>query len=271
MATSLSTGCIVSPALDGVSTTPWIEVSVIETTGELVVLIAGEAGVEQATALEVALLRVSARRAPLVTLDLSQLRFLSSLAIGALVTFRRGVVRAGGRVRLVPRLQESVRESLERTGVMVLFDLAGEIEAPGAVPRPPVQRSERGSERVRRDPKFRDLEKMHGVTWAELAGLEPRLAELLWQARAAGAGCHSWEEVPQAFAPFRHAVAEVVGFRSGHSEHPVLGSVGAYEVAFWRLRDAVAGLLPRPCVGLPHSGEVAATCPESRRTPTAQA
>jgi len=246
MATSLSVGGVVSPVHEGLSTTPWIEVGVIEAPGELVVLIAGEAGVEQATALEVALLRVSARRSPLVTLNLSRLRFLSSLAIGALVPFRRGVVRDGGRVRMLPRLQESVRESLERTGVMTLFELAGEIEAPGAVPKPPVQRSEPGGEPVKRDPKFRDLERMHGLTWAELAGMEPRLSELLWQARAAGAGCHSREEVPQVFAPFRNAVAEVVGFRSGHREHPVLGSVGAYEVAFWRLHDAIAGLLPRP-------------------------
>jgi hypothetical protein len=50
------------------------------------------------------------------------------------------------------------------------------------------------------------------------------------------------------FAPFRDAVAELVGFRCGRSTHPVLGSVGAYEVAYWRLREAVAGLLPRTAV-----------------------
>jgi hypothetical protein len=46
-------------------------------------------------------------------------------------------------------------------------------------------------------------------------------------------------------------VAELVGFRGRHSRHPVLGSVGAYEVVYWRLHEAVAGLLPRPADVLP--------------------
>jgi hypothetical protein len=95
-------------------------------------------------------------------------------------------------------------------------------------------------------PKVHDLERAHGVTWGELAGLEPRLNELLWQARAAGGGCRCWEEVARVFAPFRGAVGELVGLLGRHSRHPVLGSVGAYEVAYWRLHDAVSGLLPRP-------------------------
>jgi len=95
-------------------------------------------------------------------------------------------------------------------------------------------------------PKVQDLERAHGVSWAELAGLEPRLEEVLWQARAAGTGCHGWEDVPRVFGPFREAVAQLVGFMGRHSSHPVLGSVGAYEVAYWRLHDAVSGLLPRP-------------------------
>jgi hypothetical protein len=47
-------------------------------------------------------------------------------------------------------------------------------------------------------------------------------------------------------------VAELVGFRGRH-HHPVLGSVGAHEVAYWRLREAVAGLLPRPTAGVPEA------------------
>jgi hypothetical protein len=95
-------------------------------------------------------------------------------------------------------------------------------------------------------PKVRELEQTFDVTWHELAGLEPRLNELLWHARAAGAGCGSWEDAERVFAPFRDAVAELVGFRGKHHRHPLLGSVGAYEVAYWRLREAVTGLLPRP-------------------------
>jgi hypothetical protein len=92
----------------------------------------------------------------------------------------------------------------------------------------------------------KELELAHGVTWYELAGLEPRLEELLWQARAAGSRCREWEDVRGAFAPFRGALAELVGFQGRHRNCRVLGSVGAYEVAYWRLYDAVAGFLPRP-------------------------
>jgi hypothetical protein len=94
-------------------------------------------------------------------------------------------------------------------------------------------------------PNLHDLERMHGVTWNELIGLGPRLNELLWQARAAGANCDCREDMERVFSPIRNALSEVLGFRSGHMSHPVLGSVGAYEVAYWRLHDAIGGLLPQ--------------------------
>ena len=61
---------------------------------------------------------------------------------------------------------------------------------------------------------------------------------------AAGADCRGWEDAARVFAPFRDAVAELVGFRCPRNTHPVLGSVAAYEVAYQRLYDAVVGLLP---------------------------
>jgi anti-anti-sigma factor len=121
MATSVSAVRAPSPVPEGAATAPWIDVGFREAPGELVIQIAGEAGVAQAGALAAALLRLSARRAPLVTLDLSRLSFLSSLALGALVSYRRGVVRAGGRVRLAAAVQGPVRESLERAELLTLF------------------------------------------------------------------------------------------------------------------------------------------------------
>jgi hypothetical protein len=100
-------------------------------------------------------------------------------------------------------------------------------------------------------PKSHDLERIHGVTWWQLTDLEPRLNELLWKARQDGARCRCQEEVARAFGPIRNAVAELVGFQGRHRNHPVLGSVGAYEVAYWRLYDAVVCLLPRPSVDVP--------------------
>jgi anti-anti-sigma regulatory factor len=56
-----------------------------------------------------------------VTLDLSELRSLSCLAMGVLVSYRRGVVRNGGQVRLRPDLQAPVRDALQRAGLLELF------------------------------------------------------------------------------------------------------------------------------------------------------
>jgi hypothetical protein len=95
-------------------------------------------------------------------------------------------------------------------------------------------------------PRVHDLERAHAVTWQEPTWLEPRLAELLWQARADGARGRDREDVVRAFAPLRGALAELIGFLGRHRDCPVLGSVGAYEVAYWRLHEAVSGLLPRP-------------------------
>jgi hypothetical protein len=67
------------------------------------------------------LLIPTALRPAVVTLDLSELRCISSLAMGALVTYRRGVVRTGGRVRLAGELQPAVREALARAELLDLF------------------------------------------------------------------------------------------------------------------------------------------------------
>jgi anti-anti-sigma factor len=121
MITSLSPARALSPASETSGRAPRIEVGIDEGPGEVVVRLGGEAGVGQAGELTAALLRLSAARTPLLTLDLSGLRFISSLAMGLLVDFRRGVVRSGRRVRLSADLDGSVRETLERAGLLALF------------------------------------------------------------------------------------------------------------------------------------------------------
>ena len=93
-------------------------------------------------------------------------------------------------------------------------------------------------------PNFRDLEIDHGLAWPDLVALEPKLAELLWRARQASVTCRRWSDVERAFGPVRNEVTELVGFVGKHQRHSVLGSVGAYTVAHWKLYDAVAGLMP---------------------------
>jgi len=98
-------------------------------------------------------------------------------------------------------------------------------------------------------PNVRDLERLVGITWGDLAAREPRLGDLLWEARAAGVACHRRPDVDRVFAPIRNTLAELVGFGGKNHRDPVLGSAGAYQVAYWKLYDAVAGLLPGPSAG----------------------
>jgi anti-anti-sigma factor len=101
-----------------------IEVGITEKAGEAVIHLKGEATFTQGRVLQSGLLALSACRPRRVTLDLSELTFLSSLALGVLVEFRRGVVRAGGCVRVAPNLHPQVREALEAAKLIELFDPA---------------------------------------------------------------------------------------------------------------------------------------------------
>jgi anti-anti-sigma regulatory factor len=117
----LSTGAL-NPGQELSGRLPGIEMRVGRAAGEVVVRLGSEAGLRQAGELTNALLGLSALRPPRVTLDLSGLNAVSCLTMGDLVTFRRGLVRAGSRVRLAGDLQEPVRAALGRTGLLALFD-----------------------------------------------------------------------------------------------------------------------------------------------------
>ncbi len=86
-----------------------------------VVQINGSADVSNAGEIAKGLLGVTARRTKIVVLDLSDLTFLSSLALGVLVEFRRGIVRCGGEVRVVGA-SRNVWDVFQRTGLDVWFD-----------------------------------------------------------------------------------------------------------------------------------------------------
>jgi len=93
-------------------------------------------------------------------------------------------------------------------------------------------------------PNYRDLERVRGIFWHELVQREPGLAELLWQAHRAGSVCRCWSDVDRAFTPVSCALARLIGFAGTHRGHPVLGSPAAYDIAYWKLYDAVAALVP---------------------------
>jgi anti-anti-sigma factor len=96
-------------------------VEISQTAGGLVIRLEGEARVECAGALLDALFAPAARRAGVVTLELSELRSVSCLALSVLRAYRRGILRSGGQVRLTGVLRPAVQGSLIRAGLFDLF------------------------------------------------------------------------------------------------------------------------------------------------------
>jgi anti-anti-sigma factor len=226
---------------------------VLDTKEGAVIRLGGEAGVAEANALEASLSRLSARRPARVTFDLRDLTAVSSLALGVLTAYRHAVARAGTRVCLAPDLYPGVRDALSRADLLGLFETAGGTGA-GAGPEPSAEGVWKGY------PSVRDVERTHGVTWFQLVELEPQVERLLWRARLAGAKWRPFLAVERIFGPVREELAGLIGFFGKHRTHPVLGSVGAYEVAYWKLYDAVAALPGRPG----GAAEAAAPCEEDR-------
>jgi anti-anti-sigma factor len=80
----------------------------------------GEASYEQAEFISAQLLRMPLDTYSLVVLDLAELTFMSSLAMGALIEYRRGLLRRGVEVRLA-NVQAQVWPALESAGLWKLF------------------------------------------------------------------------------------------------------------------------------------------------------
>jgi anti-anti-sigma factor len=87
----------------------------------LCVAIKGEASFDQAEVISAQLLRIPLDAYTLVVLDLAELTFLSSLAMGALVEYRRGLWRRGIEVRL-GNVSAPVWLALESAGLGPLFE-----------------------------------------------------------------------------------------------------------------------------------------------------
>jgi hypothetical protein len=74
--------------------------------------------------------------------------------------------------------------------------------------------------------------------------MEPALEELLGTARQTSVICRRWADVDRFFVPIGNALSRIVGLARKNQRHPILGSAKAYEVAYWKLFDEVAGALP---------------------------
>ena len=86
----------------------------------LTVALRGEARFDQAEVISAQLLRIPLDAYSLVVFDLAELTFLSSLAMGALVAYRRGLCRRGVEVRLA-NVPAQVWLALESAGLGTLL------------------------------------------------------------------------------------------------------------------------------------------------------
>lgn len=104
-----------------------ISVQAIPHRSGLIIKIAGDAGVENVPALELELTRLSATHPSLVVFDLSELDFIASLGMGALMAFRKGIVRTGGIVRLAAA-KPQVLDSFKRAALKELFNTCDTVD-----------------------------------------------------------------------------------------------------------------------------------------------
>ena len=112
-----------------------IDIQADQTPRGLIVRIAGELGVEQIDELDRQLHLLVVLKPKLAVLDLTQVPFVSSMAIGSLVRFRNQIGEAGGRVALAG-MQKPVADSFKYTGLEKIFALhksvAEAVDAPAA-------------------------------------------------------------------------------------------------------------------------------------------
>lgn len=93
----------------------------------VVVAVKGEAVVDLEPLVS-ALQTVGSRKPQNVAIDLSQLSFMSSLAMGVILAFRRNILAHGGKVR-VAAVQPLVLDSFRRARLDKVFDLSESLEA----------------------------------------------------------------------------------------------------------------------------------------------
>jgi anti-sigma B factor antagonist len=103
------------------------KMNVASAQGCLIIKLIGSLDVSASTVLERGLVGVSAQKAKRVVFDMSGLSFVSSLAMGTMVAFRNGVVRAGGHVFLAG-MSPMVLDSFRRSRLTELFEVRESVE-----------------------------------------------------------------------------------------------------------------------------------------------
>jgi len=105
-----------------------LKLDISETTDATVVQVSGSVDMTEAEKMRVALIEVAARPVPLIVLDLSNMDFICSLGLGAIICGHLKTRHHHGEIRLV-NPQPAVREMLEATRLTKLFPIYPTIDA----------------------------------------------------------------------------------------------------------------------------------------------
>ncbi len=105
-----------------------LQIHEIQGPDALLVKLQGEAGLAQLDDLSHHMMTVTARRPSRVVIDMSELAFIASAGMGALVSLERGLARRGGQVFLAAP-QPAVREAFERARLQDIFRITETVEA----------------------------------------------------------------------------------------------------------------------------------------------
>lgn len=99
----------------------------------LLISIKGDAGMASMDVLERELSQICERKPALAVLDMTGLSFISSMGMGSLVTFQRGVQNCGGKVKIAG-LQPLLAEAFRRARLSDVFEIHESVE--GAIGTP---------------------------------------------------------------------------------------------------------------------------------------
>lgn len=111
-----------------------LEVKTADRDGATVMSLKGEAGVVSADVLERVLTKVGGEGPALTVLDLSGLTLVSSIGMGLLVSFQRGMERAGREVR-VASVQPLILDAFRRAMLTHVFKIYDTVDAALAADR----------------------------------------------------------------------------------------------------------------------------------------
>ena len=93
-----------------------------DVNGACVIRVIGDAGIKNAERLDMELCRRCTLHPALAVIDLSRLTFISSLGLGALVSFQRTMKRHGGTIRLAA-LSERFDDAFRKAQFHQIFEV----------------------------------------------------------------------------------------------------------------------------------------------------